>query len=506
MRNGTITVSKEDFLNWLTCPGYAWVTMHQPELSPPEDANARRKQLAGDMVESLARSCFPDATLIEANTVEEAGQLTHHALASEATTILNATFMTERGLFVEADVLVREEAGWHLIEIKSTAGDPARPNGLIKKHLPDITYQTLALEESGLPISRCSLMHIHKHYRRNGKVQPDEALALTDVTSSVTNARADAAAGIDAALTCLQQQDTPAMCDCDRKTRAHRCDLFDHFHPGIPNADTIYHIAGIHRNTLLPAIDRGIINLVDWPDDLPLSAKQQHQVQLARSGEEIIQLDGIKRLLDILKYPLHFLDYETFQHPIPLWEGFVPQQQVPFQYSIHIVEEDGSMTHREYMCVTRGENPIPGLARQLREDMDDHGSVIVWNKAFEESRNREMAALMPGHADFLIDINERMVDLADVVSKGWWVHPEFGGRWSLKSVLPVAAPDLRYDDLEISDGSTASELWTRCMVDDLDTVTDEERANIIAALSAYCSLDTLAMIRIWEHVQYLIAC
>ncbi len=112
---------------------------------------------------------------------------------------------------------------------------------------------------------------------------------------------------------------------------------------------------------------------------------------------------------------------------------------------------------------------------------------------------------MPEHAAFLTGVNRRMVDLADVVSKGWWVHPAFAGRWSLKSVLPVAAPDLCYEDLEISDGGTASELWTRCMVDDVDTVTDEERAEVIAALRAYCSLDTLAMIRIWEHLQELVA-
>jgi hypothetical protein len=478
--------------------------MHQPELTPPEDANTRRKQLAGDLVEALARARFPEALLIDADTPEDAIRQTREALATNATTIFHATVVTDRGLLAEADVLVRQETGWHLIEIKSTAGDPSRPNGLVKKHLPDIAFQMLTLQEAGIPIVRSSLMHVHKHYRRNGSVQPEKALALTDVTAIIGKVRAEMIRGMDAALACLQNREDPAPCDCDRKTRAHRCDLFDYFHPGIPGADTIYHISGIHRNTLLPAIDRGVINLVDWPDDLPLSSRQRRQVQLARSGEEVIQPIGIKSFLDRLRYPLHFLDYETFQQPIPMWEGFVPQQQVPFQYSLHIVQEDGLITHREHMCVTRGENPIPDLVRNLREDMQDEGSVIVWNKAFEESRNREMAALIPDQAPFLDSVNLRMVDLADIVSKGWWVHPEFGGRWSLKTVLPVAAPELRYDDLEISDGGTASELWTRCMVDDIDTVTDEERAEVIAALRAYCSLDTLAMIRIWEHVRQLI--
>ena len=505
MRDGTVTVSKDNFLNWLTCPGYAWMAMHHPEMTPPEDANARRKQLAGDMVETLARTCFTDALLVDAETPEDAVRQTHNALAAGANTIFHATVMTERGLLAEADVLVRDEDGWHLIEIKSSAADPARPNGVVRKHLPDLAFQSFVLQEAGIPIVRCSLMHIDKHYRRNGIVKVADALALTDVTGFVAQAREETRANVEAALLDLQNQEDPAVCDCDRKTRAHRCPMFEHFHPNIPKSGTIYHISGIHRSTLLPAIDRGIINLVDWPDDLPLSAKQRRQVELARNGEEVIERTGIRSMLDRLRFPLHFLDYETFQQPIPMWEGFVPQQQVPFQYSLHIRRSDGSLSHREHMCVTRGENPIPALVHHLRKDMGDRGSVIVWNKAFEESRNREMAALLPEHADFLADINHRMFDLADIVSKGWWMHPDFGGRWSLKSVLPVAAPDLRYEDLDISDGGTASELWTQCMVDEIGTVTEDEQSDVIAALREYCSLDTLAMIRIWEHVRELVA-
>src|SRR5699024_6400660 len=108
-------------------------------------------------------------------------------------------------------------------------------------------------------------------------------------------------------------------------------------------------------------------------------------------------------------------------------------QQVPFQYSLHIVEEDGRVHHHEHLCMTRGENPIPALVARLEEHVRPQGSVIVWNKAFEASRNAEMASLLPEREPFLLGLNRRMLDLADVVSKGWWLHPAFGGRWSLKA-------------------------------------------------------------------------
>ncbi len=504
MRDGTVVVSTSDYLNWLTCAGYSWAIMHQPELTPPKDTISRRKQIAEDTVETLARTLFPDGLLMATGDDDEDAARTRDAMTAGADIIFQATVITGRGLHARADVLIREETGWHLIEIKSFAADPAKPNGAVKKHLPEVTFQTIVFEEAGVPISRSSLLHVNKYYRRNSDVRPEEVLALTDISTFARKVRNGTRAGIDAALACLQDRSRAADCDCDRKTRANRCELFAYFHPNIPAQDTIYHITGIQQSTLLPAIDRGIIHLVDWPDDLPLSPKQKRQVELSRTGLQVIQRDRIEALFRTLRYPLYFLDYETFQQPIPLWEGFTPQQQVPFQYSLHVVEEDGATKHYEHMCTERGENPIPDLVLNLRNHVGDTGSVIVWNKAFEESRNREMAALLPEHAPFLDHINRRMVDLADVVSKGWWVHPEFGGRWSLKAVLPVAAPDLGYDELEIGNGGAASEHWTQCMVDDIDTVPEQERAEVIEALRTYCHLDTLAMIRIWEHVLDLI--
>src|SRR5699024_4334630 len=157
------------------------------------------------------------------------------------------------------------------------------------------------------------------------------------VSDAIASRRKSTERSISEALACLQDAATPAACDCNRKTRANRCEMFSHFHPNIPESGTVYHIAGLHRANLLPALDRGILHLVDWPNDLPLSAKQRKQIELARSGNEILVQDRITALFDRFRFPLHFLDYETFQQPIPLWEGQTPHQQVPFQYSLHIV-------------------------------------------------------------------------------------------------------------------------------------------------------------------------
>jgi hypothetical protein len=137
--------------------------------------------------------------------------------------------------------------------------------------------------------------------------------------------------------------------------------------------------------------------------------------------------------------------------------------------------------------------------------MGEDGTVLVWNKSFEHSRNVEMAVRFPAYAPILESINRRMVDLADAVKHGWWEHPDFQGSWSLKQVLPVAAPELDYKFLEIGDGGTASERWMQAVLDSPCPFSDTERLAVMQALRTYCAQDTLALVRIREYMLALLA-
>jgi hypothetical protein len=494
------TVSKDDFANWLICPGYAWALIHQPHLAPETDVSTRRREIDGKRMASLARMLIPGSVAIETYTPDEALALSAEALASSATALFQPSICTDRGVFAQADVLIREDDGWHLVAIKSSAADPGKPRSLIKKYLADITFQTLAFREAGLPIVRSSLLHVDKRYRRNGHLAPHEMLVFTDVTEAVASQAEMVSAQITEALETLQDAATPAPCNCHRTTRSNRCGLFEAFHPEIPAYGTVYNITGIHSNVLLPALDRGIISMVDWPDDLPLNRKQRRQVEIERSGKEMLDKDAVTAFLGTLESPLWFLDYETYQEPVPRWTGYASHQQIPFQYSLHSVDGSTGRSHHAYLHTARDADPVPDLLARLSQDLGPSGSVIVWNKAFEMARNEEMAELHPHYAPFLHDVNSRMVDLADVVKEGWWAHPRFNGSWSLKSVLPVVAPELGYDELEIGDGNTASESWVRAMIDPETAVTNQERRATLAALDAYCHQDSLALVRIWEYL------
>jgi hypothetical protein len=121
------------------------------------------------------------------------------------------------------------------------------------------------------------------------------------------------------------------------------------------------------------------------------------------------------------------------------------------------------------------------------------GTIISWNKSFENSCNTRMAKLLPDKAKFLLGLNERTVDLMDPF-KSDYVDIRFKGSTSIKKVLPVLCPALSYDDEAVHDGAGAMEAWLQMIGSEDET----EHARLAGELRAYCGLDTLAMVEIYR--------
>ena len=219
------------------------------------------------------------------------------------------------------------------------------------------------------------------------------------------------------------------------------------------------------------------------------------------SGHPLTDRPAIRKELEGLEYPLYFLDFETYATAIPLYAGYKPYQQVVFQYSLHVMDEGGKLKHHE-LLLTGEEDPGPQLAADLLEKVGDEGSIIVWNKGFEMGKNKEMAERYPSCREGLLRANERVYDLMEIFSKGLYVDSGFKGSASLKAVLPVFVPEFKnaYEDLTISGGTQALLTWGDILNGNIPA---ELVPQVEIDLLAYCELDTLAMVRIWEKLQAL---
>jgi hypothetical protein len=96
----------------------------------------------------------------------------------------------------------------------------------------------------------------------------------------------------------------------------------------------------------------------------------------------------------------------------------------------------------------------------------------------------------------------RFLDLLTPFRGLMYYHPDFNGDFSIKSILPAMFPrdaDADYRQLAVQDGRMAMNEYAR-----LAQLTDAgQRRQLRAALLAYCRLDTLAMVKIWQALEQL---
>ena len=243
--------------------------------------------------------------------------------------------------------------------------------------------------------------------------------------------------------------------------------------------------------------NEGNISFEDLANE-KLNKKYLEQIDFELNDREPkIVNEAVKDVLDSLNYPLYFIDYESCNFAIPEFDGTKPYQQIPFQYSLHIINENGEVEHREFLAEADDTNIIRHFAESMIEDMPEDGSVIVYNKAFEATRNKEIGKMYPDLNDEMERFNSNMVDLMIPFRNRDYYTKEMKGSYSIKYVLPALYPndpDLDYTQLSgVHNGGEASNAFLN-----LKNQTLEEQQKTRNDLLKYCELDTWAMVKIWE--------
>jgi hypothetical protein len=206
--------------------------------------------------------------------------------------------------------------------------------------------------------------------------------------------------------------------------------------------------------------------------------------------------DALNEFLDELEYPLYYMDFETIQLAVPRYDESRPYQQIPFQYSLHIqkTHQLTSSPAHQFFLGTPSADPRPEFIKSLLNQLGTKGSIIVWNKAFENTRLREIARDFPEYAYRIEPLFERVVDLMVPFRRKQLYTPEMNGSYSLKAVLPALVNDLSYSELEIHEGGSASMTYESLYYDNDSDSIAKKRENLLK----YCELDTLSMVRILE--------
>ncbi|MEI7895390.1 MAG: DUF2779 domain-containing protein [bacterium] len=445
---GNRLISKSSFIRGMQCHKSLWLHLNEPE-ERSETSEAQQQIFdTGHNIGSLAQQLFPggvDASRGDHSGIFEAITYTSDLIGDGQKVIYEAAFSDGETLCY-MDILVKEVDGWAAYEVKASTQ--------VKEYqVNDVAFQYYVITRSGLPLQRVSLVHLNNQYVRRGEIDIRQLFTIEHMTERILP----------------MQQDIPT------KLMAQQEMLKAGLMPEIPMEYHCHH--PFNCDFLEFCRQNGPTN--DGEGDVRPANRDQ---------------DALDEFLSELEYPLYSMDFETIQFAIPRYDESRSYQQIPFQYSLHVQQvKDGSLDHFEFLGTPLCD-PRPEFIESLLSRIGDHGSILVWNQAFENTRLRELARDFPEVGAGIDRVINRMADLAVPFRRKHLTMPEMHGSWSLKAVLPAMVPDLSYGNLDIQEGGTASMTYDSLYSDEDAESIRVKRENLLA----YCKMDTLSVVRILE--------
>ena len=278
----------------------------------------------------------------------------------------------------------------------------------------------------------------------------------------------------------------------------YTCPLHERCWSFLPEASVFTLYRGGKKSFTL--LKQGIQHLEKIPANFALTDNQAIQRAALLAGKPHIDRPALAAFLGQLEYPVSFLDFETFVTAIPLFDGSRPFQQIPFQYSLHILRRPVAMSrldpeHHSFLADGTAD-PRPEFMRQLRDVLPETGSVVTYNASFESGRLKEGCELLPEFKPWLRKVTPRIVDLLLPFRGFRYYHPQQHGSASMKAVLP-ALTGKGYENLAIQEGGAASREFLRVTH---GQVTAAERRRVRQHLEEYCGLDTKGMVLILREL------
>jgi hypothetical protein len=485
-RSRNAYLSKTLYMKGLQCHKFLYLNRKRPDLKGEQTPELKARLKAGTEVGVYAQQLFPGGVAVPFDGLTKGEQLvkTRKEVSGGARVIYEATFSFDN-VFFKADIIRKDGRGWELYEVKSATR--------VKDHYPDdVAIQFYVLKGCGVNVRRAFLVHVNNEYVRNGEIVPKGLFSMQDVTEEVKDIQAEIPTRL-ASMRKMLYGKLPAIDIGPHCFEPNECDFMEHCWEHVPEY-SIFNLKGrgVDKWELY---GRGILKLADVPLEILNDSQRMQAEQYRRRGEHA-DPEGIREFLKRLWYPLCFLDFETIQTAIPLFDGNRPYQQIPFQYSLHLQKSAKlSLKHFEFLA-RPGVDPRRELTERIIREIPEEACVMVYHKTFEKGVLSDLAESFPQYRKRLDGIIDNLVDLMEPFQRRDIYHWEMDGSYSLKAVLPVLVPDMTYEGMEISEGKEASLAYLAM----IEGSVPEEYERLRKALLTYCRQDTLGLVKLLERM------
>lgn len=597
-------LSKSDFTTARSC--HTKIYYKKKGYPDTKSLNEYMRFLAegGYMVGKLATLKYPSGLPIETgDDHQKAVELTNEYLRQENIILFEAAILSDRKL-VRVDILEKQGKLINLIEVKSKSYDSTDDEKTkkemktkLKEKFEDVAYQYYVLTEAHpefiikpylfLPdkSKRTSVEGLNLLFRikdvstgtrfrkfevfvdesKLEEIKNDDIMTLLDVEEEVLNLQLMVKSEVEELLNSFGQDlnkiSVPLSkecfkCEFNTVSNEHVESGFNECWKNMPQAN--HHIKDLHkvgalggwRNPLANKwIEEGITSMFDVPiKELKGEIGERITLQIKKTKEntEWIGTEFYKTISDI-RYPLHFIDFETFLGALPFHKNMRPYELVAFQWSCHTIYKPGDdPIHSDWINLQPG-FPSFRFAESLMNQIEPDGTPLMWSPYentvlktiynqidFYGYDNPDLKNWLAKIVKFEKD-DGRIFDMEKIALKQYF-HPKMKGRTSIKVVLPailannnssriikwldnfqpslsllriennsIVNPysllphiDIYEKSEQINEGTGAMRAYGELMFG-LKREDRESMSIYKDALLKYCKLDTLAMVIIWEY-------
>ena len=486
-----MNLSKSRYCSACQCLKKFWLEINYPELkSTISNQNVLDN---GTEVGILAKNIFGKYIDIQFN--ENLNKMLKDTLIAikenKNAIICEASFIYNNN-FCSVDILKKNNNKYEIYEVKSSTE-------MKDIYLEDIAYQTYVLRNLGLDVIKSSIVYINSFYERIGNLNLNKFFKIEDVSKIVNEKQTQVEDYIHEINDYMKNKEEPMEKIGMHCVNPYDCPFFKYCIKDLPK-NNIFNLKRIRNSTKFNYYNKGIYCYEDLlKEKIDLKVREQIEFELFNK-EDKINKDRIKEFLKTITYPLYFLDFETYQQSIPMFDYVKPYEQIPFQYSLHIIKkEDSKLEHKEFLAKS-GIDPRRNLALQLIKDIPKDVCVLAYNMSFEKSVIKRLAKLYPDLKNHLLNIYNNIKDLMIPFYNHDYYSKKMQGSYSIKYVLPSLFPndkELDYHNLEgIHNGSEAMTAFK-----DLEKLSKEDQEIVRNNLLKYCELDTYAMVKIYEKLK-----
>ena len=487
-------LDKNLFAAGVQCAKRLYQDFHTPEAVPTPSPSRKTFAQLGIKLTAMACEGFPSGERVDEESHALAVEKTLELLeVNDGRAIFNAAF-SHNGVQIYCDVVLPGREGKEITIFEVKSGTKVKP-----RHVMDIALQMWVIESHGYTVSSASLLHMDAEYHHDGS--DDYPVHKLFKNVDVTN---------------------------KARKRKHRIpDLLENFHSALDDKATLElptgtwcinpipcgYLSECKKNTLpnslleLPDLTvtqeyklhqggAATIDQID-PETSELTRPQSRALRAVKQDTLVLE-PVVAEEFGTLVFPVCFTTINFALQVLPQFKKSRPWQHMPYQWSAHVLHEDGTLEHRKYLAKV-AKDPRPEILASLLDCIDDVGTVVTWSKKLEPFVRKVMEDFpdLKEDAKSLLLMDPLAMDM--VVREGVY-HSDFRGSFALNSVHSALTgkPAPKRTAKAVNDDDDAWASYEKLVNSRTRATT---RTTLSEALSEYAKSQSMQLLEIYQKLQ-----